>query len=220
MTDLLHDDTLQLGGDAPPGFSPPSLEGRHVYLRTLTVADYPGIRLAEGGGDLGVRWRFRGSTASPEQWVQSIWQAVLVQFLIVRRSDHEPIGIVVAYRPSFQDQHAYLGVAAFPSRKRSPLMMFGTALFIEYVFTCWNFRKLYLELPEFNLSQFSSGLGRFLEQEGRMREHLWYAGRMWDQVVLALYRDTWQRESRRVLAMASPEPVVRVRLPDLGDLTT
>src|SRR5882724_4934050 len=66
-----------------PGFAVPSLQGRTVYLRALTPNDYPHLHFAETSTELAPRWRFRGSTPSPEQWAQASVQSVLAQFLVV-----------------------------------------------------------------------------------------------------------------------------------------
>jgi hypothetical protein len=94
-------------------------------------------------------------------------------------------------------------------------MFFGVALFLDYVFTCWNFEKLYLEVTEYNLAQFRSGMGRFFDVEARLRGHVWYAGRRWDQLTLALYRERWQRQAGRILgAVRAPaEQRLIMRLP-------
>ena len=203
-------------GTSARAFKAPLINGRHVQLRPVMPDDYRFLRLLDGQSELGVRWRFRGTTPSPEEWARSIWQMVLAQFVVVRVNDHEPIGLVMVYKPSFQDKHAYLGAARFNLRERSPLMVLGTALFVEYVFTCWDFHKLYLELPEYNLSQFAQGLDRLFVVEGRLREHFWYDGGLWDEVILALYRTTWREQATRVLAAEVPrqERVVRVRMPN------
>jgi hypothetical protein len=193
------DERLGEEGNNAEGFSPPILRGRLIYLRPLSSEDYGFVRAMELDGDLSVRWRFRGAVVGPEQWAQSAWASTLAQFVVLRYTDPKPIGLVMAYRANFQDGHAFVAAESFETAKRSPFLIFGMALFIEYVFSCWPFHKLYLESAEFNVAQFGSGIGRFLEEEGRLREHLWYGGRRWDQVILALYRETWAREGRRVL---------------------
>ena len=96
-------------------------------------------------------------------------------------------------------------------------MVFGVALFIDYVFTCWDFHKLYLEVSEYNAGQFQSGIGRLFDLEARLREHLWYGGRHWDELILALYRQTWEERAGRLLAAARPPAEQRhvVRIPPL-----
>ncbi|MGO9955502.1 MAG: GNAT family N-acetyltransferase [Solirubrobacteraceae bacterium] len=194
-----------------------SLDGRHVYLRPVLVGDYAALSAAEQTGELAIRWRFRGATPSPERWVQNLWQNILAQFIVVRRSDNRPLGLVMSYRADFQDGHAHLAIESFDTAQRGPHMMLGGALFIEYVFNCWDFHKLYLEVPEFNMSQIASGVGRLFAVEGRKRDHTFYGGRRWDEYTLALYRDTWRAlaESRAVLAMEArlPQRIAHVRMP-------
>jgi hypothetical protein len=201
-------------GDVP-SFRVPSLRGRHVFLRPVTPDDYRFLRAAELGGELAIRWRLRGASASPEQWAQNLWQSVLTQYLVVGSREPTPLGLVAVYQPNHRDGYAFLAAERFGPPRPVPAMMFGVALFIEHVFRCWDFHKLYLEVPEYNVSQLASGVGRLFALEGRLREHLWYDGRRWDQIVLALYRETWARESRRLLAAAvgPGDVVVRVPLP-------
>jgi RimJ/RimL family protein N-acetyltransferase len=190
------------GGDpAEKRFEPPPLEGRHVELRPITPEDYHWLQRAELSSELAMRWRFRGATPGPEQWAQAIWTGALAQFLVIERRTGEPAGLVAIYRANFQHGHAALGAARFASAK-SPVMILGIALFLRYVFACWNFRKLYLELPEYNYSQFASGLGRIFEIEGRLREHNYFDGRLWDELLLAIYRDSWAENGRLLMAAA------------------
>jgi RimJ/RimL family protein N-acetyltransferase len=173
------------------------------------------VRAAELSGELAIRWRARGTAGSPEQWTQLLWQAILSQYVIVNSKDGRLLGIVCAYRPDFQDGFCYIGVASFGTTLPSPAVVFGGALFIDYVFACWNFHKLYLETPEFNMSQIGSAIGRLFHVEGQFRNHLWYGGRRWDQFTLALYRETWAQGSGKMLqaARSSPQATARIRLP-------
>jgi hypothetical protein len=203
------------GSPAASEFPVASLLGEHVFLRQISPEDYRFLRSAELGSELAVRWRFRGASVSPEHWAQNLWQSVLAQYLVVGTQDPTPLGLVAVYQAAFQDGHAYLAAERFQARRPSPPMIFGLALFIDYVFTCWDFHKLYLEVAEYNLHQFQSGVGRLFDLEARLRDHIWYGGRHWDQVVLALYRDTWQEKGTRLLAGARRRPERRliVRMP-------
>jgi hypothetical protein len=182
----------------PGGPHFPTLRGRLVYLRPVTPADYPHMQMIESTTDLAFRWRLRGAIQSPDKWAQNLWGQVLAQFLVISTSRETPIGVVAVYRPNFQDRHAYLSGSRLDNGAASPLMMLGMSLFLRYVFTAWDFRKLYMEMPEFNLTQFGSGLGRYFEIEGRFRDHVFFDGRYWDFVTLALYRETWERHADRI----------------------
>lgn len=189
--------------ESAPRFSPPQLAGRHVYLRALTSEDLRSVRMIDLSAELGVRFRHRGATPGIAQWTHSS-DSALAQFLIVRADDNLPLGLTAVYDHSFQDQYAYFAVASFGNAARSPLTVMGAVLLIEYAFTCWAFRKLYMELPAYNLDQIGPGFGRMLVEEGRLRGHMYYGGCWWDKVVLALYRHTWEERSARLLKAALP----------------
>jgi hypothetical protein len=171
----------------------PTLEGRHVYLRALIPSDHPLLQEMDTGGELAARWRFRGSTPSPERWAASTWGDTLAQFMVINRSDERPIGVVSIYDADLDEGYATIAAARFDSGGRSPAMMLGVGIFVRYVFACWDLRKLYMELPDYNLDQFASGIGRLFEVEGRRRDHLFYGGRLWDHVTLAIHREAWMR---------------------------
>lgn len=205
-------------GDAAQSSDPasvvaPRLIGRDVYLRAVTPADYAFIQQMEMSSSLANRWRYRGKTMSPAEWAQSFWHDVLVQHLIMDKRD-QAIGLAFVYRANFQDGHAHVAAVRFASES-TPLMLFGLALFLDHAFTCWNFRKLYFETPEYNYAQFASGIGRWFEIEARLREHRFYGGRYWDELILAITRETWI-EKGKPLAEAQWAPNLRrveVRLP-------
>jgi acyl carrier protein len=171
-------------------FLTPPLRARHVYLKPVMPSDYPFLQALETAGDPASRWQHRGVTRSPDEWAQTLWSGVLAQFIVVGVTSNKPIGRVVAYQPNFQDRYAYFAAMRFEPKDRSPMMILGITLFLRYVFSYWEFEKLYMEVPEYNFSQFSSGLGRFFEIEGRLRGHLKVGTRAWDQLIVAIYRET------------------------------
>lgn len=175
------------------------LRGPYVFLRPVMPEDYGFLRAVELDDDLVVRWRMRGQVPSPEQWAASLWSGVLAQFIVVETSTSRPIGMVALYQANFQDRHAYFAAARFRPARRTPLLIFGIAMAIEYAFTCWDFQKLYMELPEYNFAQFSSGEGRYFEVEGRLKGHLYAGGRRWDQLILAVERDHWREMGSRMV---------------------
>jgi len=172
----------------------PVLEGRRVLLRPVSPGDYELLRRVELAPHLAYRWRHRGATPGMANWIQAMEQSVLAQFLIVdrRSGEEEWVGLVSVYDPSFQHGFAHLAAAKLGESDRSTRALEGVVLFLDYVFRSWSFRKLYAETPEYNLDQFGSGIGRILTEEGRLPEHWYLDGRYWDQVILAIRRETWE----------------------------
>jgi hypothetical protein len=180
-------------------FSAPKLRGRHVHLRIVTPDDYTHLQLVETSSELAPLWRLRGATPSPQEWMQASWRGVLAQFMVIANRDQVPVGLVAAIQPSFQDGHARLEMTRFDLHAESPLMDLGAALFIDYVFRCWNFRKLYLDLPEYSYPQFSNGYSRALTLEGRLKDHYYLDNQLWDRLIFAIYRATWTEHGSALL---------------------
>lgn len=179
-------------------FVAPSLRNDHLYLRAVMPDDHPYLYLAETSSSMAPRWGLRGATPAFQDWVQQRSAGILAQFMILRATDDSRIGIVTAFSADFQDGHAHLAALSFDPNGNSMTMMLGVGLFIDYVFKCWNFRKLYLDTAEYNYPQFASGAGKFFEVEGRLREHHYLDGEWWDHLILAVFREGWVGTSELV----------------------
>lgn len=186
---------------APREYQLAPRRGRNVALRPVVPADYGLLQAAQSDPLLLQQWRFRGTTPSPEQWTSALWGGILAQFIVTSLPTNEPIGLVILYRHNFQDGHAYLGAMTLDAESKNPLMMLGLCVFVEYVFWTWPFRKLFFELPEYNLRQFESAMKVLLKQEGRLEEYTFFGGRYWDEYLLSITRDRWDRKGPRLLAV-------------------
>lgn len=175
--------------------------GRNVSLCVITPDHYKFLQAAELAPALRGRWRYRGATPSPEQWSQLFWNGMLAQFLVTATRSGRPIGVVGGYGANFQHGWAYVAAAKFDPTDRSPRMILGVGIFLEYMFRSWNFRKLYLEVPEFNYPQFGTGEGTFFTIEGRLRNHTFYDGQYWDEFLLSVERSSWQVVGQRLLGI-------------------
>jgi RimJ/RimL family protein N-acetyltransferase len=184
----------------------PRLQGRHIALRPVVLADYDELYLAEQSEGLGPLWRLEGTTPRPDRFVDSLWVGVTAQFVVVQRGSARPIGIVTLYDADHRDQFAYFMAADLRNEGRPTRVAQALVLFLAYVFYTWPFRKLYLKAMEYNLDQYRSMCGRLLVEEGRLREHHHLAGRYWDEVTFAIYRDTWAKWESRALKGLLPPP--------------
>ena len=184
-------------------FRPARLVGKQVALRPVQMEDHAMLRAFELSESLGPRWRHGGATPPPEAWPQSHSNGVLAQFIVCRRTDGVPLGLVNTYGPDFVNGFAYIAGYKFEPENTSPIFMLGFTLLIEYVFHNWDFRKLYVETVAYNLPQYQSAIGRSLVVEAKLSEHQYYGGRYWDRYILALMRERWEEYG---------EPLVRFAL--------
>jgi len=168
--------------------SPPSLTGRAVSLTPLFPSDYPALYELAISEQVSYRWRFRGGIPNYEAFVQSLYVDVLSQFVVRSEPSGAAVGHVVSYGTDFQNGYSYAGAMMRADLQGTGSGIEAFALFVRYLFATWNLRKVYLEVVEFNMPQFGSAIGRYVTEEGRLREHVYYQGRLWDQYLLALYR--------------------------------
>lgn len=177
----------------------PSLVGRRITLLPTVPDHYPFLYELATSQEIGFRWRYGGQIPQYEVFVQQMWTGVLAQFLITKTESGQALGLTVAYNADLRNGHAYIAAVMDQNEAFPGSGVEASALFLNYVFATWNFRKLYAEVLEFNLPQFSSGLGNAFKEEGVLRAHQYYGGRFWDMHLVAYYRETWEVEGSRLL---------------------
>lgn len=191
---------------APEGSGAP-MTGRRVRLRPVFAEDYDYLYALVTAEEVAHRWRFRGVTPSPESFPQLLWHQVLAQFVIERNANRQRLGLVSAFDADTRNGFCHIAMLLAPDLRGTGWALEAGALFVNYLFTTWNFRKLYGEVLEFNYDDFASGAGRWFRVEGRLGVHEYHDGRYWDLLLLALYREDWdQLGPRLVERIASTAP--------------
>lgn len=171
--------------------SGPPLVGRRVRLRAIVPADYEFL-YALATSEHAYRWRYRGVTPSPEGFAQLLWHQTLAQFIVERRENGQRLGQVSAFDANERNGFCHIAMMLDPNLTGTGWALEAGALFINYLFSLWNFRKLYGEVLESNFGDFASGAGSWFRVEGRLTQHEFYAGRYWDLLLLALHREDWE----------------------------
>ncbi len=189
-----EDEVGEIGGSVGP-VPRRGLRGALVELKPPLGQHYGKLYEIATATEVAWRWRYGGAIPSYDEFIRTFEAGVLTQLVATRLGHDEPVGLVAVYNANPMNKHAYLAAVVEPCLVGSGAGAEAVALFCGYVFDVWDFEKLYLELPEYNLKQFASGLDRYLKLEGRLGGHSWYGGRRWDQLILAIYRDDfvcWQ----------------------------
>ncbi len=137
-----------------------------------------------------LRWRFHGAPPAREQFLQIVMSGIHSQFvadLPSSKPSHDcRIGVFTSYSYDPLSRTVYMG--AITNEKKNGLGIVASALFIDYLFDTWPLRKVYLELPEFNLVKFKNGLGKYFFEEGRLKDHFYAYGKYWDYLTFAIYK--------------------------------
>lgn len=167
----------------------PVLESPTLRLTPIADDDVNFLYTLSVGPETSFRWRYRGAPPSIDRFVADLWSQVLVQYVVRRIVDGRQVGHVVAYGAEPSRRHAYVAAAFLPEYTGTGMAAQIVATFVRYLFHTFPMAKLYLEVPGFNWPQMSSGEGGLFRVEGILRDHDYYAGRMWDKYLCAIYRD-------------------------------
>lgn len=197
-----------------------TLSSGAVRLRVVEPRDLEALYRLVSSEDLAYRWRYRGSTPSPDDFRRDLWKDTLAQFVVETTPKQELVGLVSAYHANHRNQTAYLSLIATPEFGQTGVLMIAAELFVSFVFQNWNFRKLYSETLEFNLVQFKSAFGDRgpFREEGRLRDYEFFDGRFWDLIISSVDRGTW--ESSRKLFHEKSAGLARAFRGDRFDETT
>lgn len=139
----------------------------------------------------GLRWRFRGATPPPQEIGDILHQGTLCHFVITPPDSGEPEGYVALYNAQLSDGWAYFGFQRL--RAGHPSLMYeGTVHFLDHCFRAFDLRRIYVEVPGYNQTQFNSALSEFFEMDAVLEDREFMAGRHWPMVIAHLDRDRWR----------------------------
>jgi len=106
---------------------------------------------------------------------------------------------VFAYNVNLRDRTGYLAMAVVPWLHGRGVAVEAGGLFVSYMFSNWELRKLYGETVDFELQHYwTGGTDKLFHEEGRLRDHVYYGGRYWDMHLFAIYREEWAAFSGRL----------------------
>jgi RimJ/RimL family protein N-acetyltransferase/aryl carrier-like protein len=165
----------------------PRLETPALRLTPMVPEDLGFLYALAVEPETGFRWRYRGSVPPIERFKAELWNQVLLQYVVRRTEDNSPVGHVVAYGDELSLRHTYVGAVFHPDSAGTGLPAAAVALFVRHLFHTFPLNKVYMEIPGINWPQLQSGQGRLFQVEGVLRDHDYYAGRLWDKYVCALY---------------------------------
>lgn len=169
-----------------------------ISLSVPSTEDLRFLRTVELNDTNRGSWRFRGSTPSPEQYLEQVWDGTLCQFIVVASNPTRPIGFVQCYNAQFRDGHASVSLLAFADDlvARTQFLI-GVAQFLGEVFREFPFRKVYFEVSGFNVDRMS-GVIKLLMHEGSLAEHTFRDGRYWPLEIFSITREELHRHLTRL----------------------
>ena len=173
--------------------SAPPLTGRRVRLRPVETLDHEYLYRLANHPAVAANWRYRGPTPSPNQFARDLWDQTLTHFVVERKFNRQRFGYVQAFDASMRNGWVHAGVMLDPTLVRSAWGFECVPLFLNYLFTMWNFQHVYAAAgqPVFDLC--ASGESTWFRVEGRLRDHEIVNDQFRDVVMIAVARADWER---------------------------
>jgi RimJ/RimL family protein N-acetyltransferase len=170
--------------------APLILSSKRVVLRPVSQNDLPKLYEITIDPKNSYRWRHLGILPTFDEFVSTLFNKVLIQFVITSKNNPtKPLGLVICYSADVNHGFAYIAILTDSKKHFSTIGIESMALFINYLFNIWPFRKLYFESIEYNIYQFKSGFNDLFHQEARYKSHIFHQGFYWDMIVGAIYKE-------------------------------
>lgn len=174
--------------------------GRHkgsttrVRLRPILEQDIMPLYVASFDPDNNGRWRYRGRTLPLDEFVGSLFAGVLSQYMVEMTDTGQTIGLVTAYdenRSGLNCKIAFLRSGDRAHNDQAALFE-GMMLFISFLFDNFAFRKLYAEVPAYNMTMFAND---FAQDEAVLKEYVFHNGEFVDMHIVSIERQKWKELS-------------------------
>ena len=196
------------------------VRGQHVSLRAIDREDYADFY--EWRADINASQLLTSTSHIVvfEEFAEPL-ERLLTQSITLFVADTvsgEAVGYVQAYGISMAEGWCYVSVYISQAARGQTAGREAGLAFFDHLLTDYTFRKLYIDVYEFNRGWLDGSGGEELglvKEEGHFRGHVRRDGRLWDVHRYAIYRDRWIqiRDFIRALYREGEEQTVRELAP-------
>ncbi len=161
-----------------------------VRLRPVLDQDLLPIYLASFDPATSGAWRYRGRTVPADEFVGGLSDGVRAQYVVELIDSGAAVGLVSAYDHNQAGLHCKVAFLRFGDRVPGDAgaTFEGMLLFLSHLFATFPYRKVFAEVPAYNMGLFEPG---FAQEEGVLREYLFHEGRPVDLHIVSFRRDQW-----------------------------
>lgn len=173
---------------------PISCQGRWVKLRPLSRADYLTFFRWRADIESLHLWSPERRVPTFEEYAEELdrFLNTTVTLLILTGRD-EAIGFVQVYHLSYINGWCRFLIYVDQEHRNRGYVLEAVLLFGDYIFSNFNFRKVYADVFEYNRAVLKMLRSAGFVEEGCLKEHVFFDGRFWALYHLALYRHDWER---------------------------
>ncbi len=189
-----------------PPLSVIGFSSRRVSLRPISRADYKFLFKCRVDVDSLYLWSNRRRISSYDEFTLQAEDEFrnAITFVVVKRSNLQPIGFAQAYNLNLTDGWAYILGYLVPEARRGHGAEVAILL-LKYLFDHFPLRKVYASNFEYNVATNSMLRRMGFKQEVRAKQHVWYDDRYWDLIRLGCFREDWDKFRPRAMRLVGLE---------------
>lgn len=171
------------------------LERTHIYRLYQLESDPESLHL----------WSGRRTILSESEYEESLAERLRESvhvFLVITGKAKDPIGFTYSYDVSLLDGFAFVASFLSPSVRGRGIGATASILFLDYLFSYFDFNKIYCEVYEYNAPSIKLLKSSGFELEGEFREHRFFKGKRYTLLRYAIYRGKFYERFARFLESA------------------
>jgi RimJ/RimL family protein N-acetyltransferase len=172
------------------------LRGKKTILRPVTKADLPMLMrwINDPDNRQYVLNYWPQTELSEEEWLKKISTSQTDLHLVVETIDGKPIGVMGLHRIDLKNRNAVTGTIIGDQENRGQ----GYATDAKLTLLQYCFEELPLHRVTSYVMAFNERSLRYAgrcgyREEARLKDMHWKKGQFWDQVILVVFREDWQR---------------------------
>lgn len=168
------------------------IKGRHIMLRMVDDCDLPFLSGMFRNISRRELWTDNRRIVMSDEFRESFRQDMRhfyhTFFVISTVEDPDtPVGFFYSYHYSPSDGYAYTTLAMDDECRLSGIAAEAGIIAYRYLFEKYPIRKLYAEIYEYNQASLSFIRRIGFEEEGFLKNHIYYQGRYYGKFIYALY---------------------------------
>ncbi len=173
-------------------------KGKKVILRPAIESDIPHFQRWMNDQEVTqyLRTYLPVSLEQERDWYEKITRPDpgSITLIIVDAKKNVPIGTIGFAKINYRDQTATTGTSI--GNQSYWGKGYGTEakmILLEYAFSELNLRKIYSEVIAYNARSLAYAKKCGYVEEARIPQHYYRKGQCWDKVILAVYREPWEK---------------------------
>ncbi|MCP3923542.1 MAG: GNAT family N-acetyltransferase [Desulfobacterales bacterium] len=177
------------------------LKSRRLILRPLKKNDEPYLYQWNMDPDVRHMWTQDRDIPSYDRFIEKYTRKIKNRFdlffMIQQKTSGQPIGFIYDYASDSIDRNAYLCLYIDENTNARGAGIESAAIFMNYLFMHYNYRKLYSEVYEFNTHALSITRKAGFQEEGCLKDYRYWNGKYWDQYIFSITAQAFSEKYKK-----------------------